>query len=316
MLVGEEIGVDRWAGVFLVAGVLLPMALWFLFEYLGPRVRATIGVLSALMLLLAVGRALGRMSFLGFLVTGPALPSFDGRERAPLYLLLMLLGLGLGLVVAIAVRSREEAEAAEEPEDDLHDLDDLDDLEYLGEDDDAEDWAPVDRRTLLPLPADAGRVTFLLVVLALAVPVTGFGFGSAAAGLHRITDVEVFRASAHVVDGLRIGLALLLPALVLRTRETWLLVAGYAAVAFGQGLAVAWPEVSANRVWFVFATGLVAGLAGPPLLRLLTPELPRDGVALAVGILLAIGLTGLYTALDTHATFRIETPPIGELGDG
>lgn len=326
---------DRWVGLFVIAGVLLPMALWFLFEYLGPRVRAILGVLSAVMLLFAAVGALGRTSFLGYLVVTPSRFSpgeHEGREA--LAVVLMLLGLGLGLVVTVAARSREvadEVEAQEEPDalgavdpggvdDELDDLDDLDDLEVDDADDDLEldddvddeldgedlaEWRVVDRRTLLPLPAGVGRVTFLVVALALALPVFGsYGLGGPSQALSRISGVEGFRAGAHLVDGLQAGLALLLPALVLRAKDTWLLVAGYAAVAFGNGLATMWPEVFANELWVVLAIGLAAGLLGPALLRLLTPELARDTTAVVAGIALAIGLLSVYTALESQASLE------------
>lgn len=312
-------------GLLAAIGALLPFALWFAHDRLGRRARNVVAVLAALMLAGAAVGALSRTSLVAFLVgAGQYFRSGDSADgRHVLDVVLAVVGLGAGLVLALALRPRQEAStlAAGTPETAVEDEPPVEeqppitgDTEVIGEDPKAAYWSShvVDApaRPLPALPFDRATATFAVVMLGLALPLAGYDTG---AFFGRALHLSAESAIALLLNGLTLGLALLLPALALRGRSLPLVASGYLLVAAGAGLRTAFGDTVSNELWFMFGTGLAAGLLLPALLRLLTPALAEDAGAVALGVLLAVLLGVTQTWLQIEGSRNSIEDGIGDV---
>lgn len=305
---------ERWVGLLVAVGVLVPLALWFVVDRAPAWARSLVGVWSALMLVVATAVSLLGTVIVGVLVALPEGFSDDGGtdRRVPMVVLL-LLGLLLGLATAIglpALVPEEQVVADAVPAEDLA----------------VEDEPPVEEETPIPdepvthwethtvtpavpagteaAAAPVGRATLwlLFVGLALALPMVGLPALSAASGTFRFGDVNGWRAAAMVLIGLSSGLPLLLPALGLRLRNAPLVAGVFLAVALLQGVAAAWPDSFTSELWLAFGLGLTAGLLAPTLLRLVGPALTGETGALVGGVLLTVALLSAAAACLARGT--------------
>ncbi|HEV2889093.1 MAG TPA: hypothetical protein VGX28_01825 [Frankiaceae bacterium] len=287
---------NRWAAVLVSLGVLLPLGLWFARDAIGSRIRAAVTVLAAALLLLQAGGALGQASFLGVVVA--PVGGIRESDRKGAYVTLYVAALAVALAVALALRPRDEVVAEPAVEQDEGAADD-----EAG--DDAE-WSSHEVESALPTPSvpfTGATYALLLVALALGLPLSRYPLGDGVPALMRLAHVSTDLVVLLLIEGLVVGLALLLPALLVGERERGAVVAAFAVVAVAKGVAAAWPDAISNNYWHMIGIGLVLGLLLPVALRLFRGAVVEDRLAIAVGVALAVALVATSTALEFRTTF-------------
>lgn len=290
---------ERWVGLLVALGALVPLGLWFVLDKAGPRARAVFGVWSGLMLVIATAVSLLGTVFVGVLL---AVPDFTEDDSRGVMVMLALVGLALGLAAAVGLPTLVPDEVAAEEEPSFEEEPPVEEEPPLEADPPTSHWETHTVVSHAPAAvAPVGRATLwvLFLGLALALPLVGLPAVTAASGTF-FGDTNGWRVAALLLVGLATALPLLLPALPLRNAP---LVAGvFFAVALMHGIGAAWPETFANESWLAFGLGLTAGLLAPTLLRLVGPALAEDGVAVAGGVLLTVALLVAVAACVVRAT--------------
>ena len=298
----------RWVGMLTALGVLIPISLWFALPALGARARNVVAALSGVTLAIVAAGAIGAMSVTGYTLATVTSDVNEGDEgRGLLAVALAIVGLAVGLAVALTLRSRDDVAAAEEPAT-VEDEPPFEEEPPVADDSAAPGdayWASHAGEAVpfaAPVaPVGAATLTLLLIAVALALPSSRFHVGPGVLGLDG--EVGGAEAAGMVLEGVRHGLALLLAAVALRGRDAVAVAASFGLVALGQGLATAFPDTFGNEFWFMFATGLTAGLILPPALRLLTPALVADRAAFATGVAVVAALLAAQSWASSTAVY-------------
>lgn len=298
----------RWTAVFVVVGVLLPLGLWVARDALGRRARNVVLALAATMLLLHAVGSLGRTSFLGYLFARDEQYSPPSVGNRGTNLALFAVALAVALAASLALRPRDEAPdpvVEHEPvvEDDLSASTHA--AETIG-DDEGGRWSSHVVESALPsptVPLTGAMYALLLVTVALALPLHRLGVSGDPYALYQLRAVTGSLVALLLLEGVMTGLALLLPALLLRERATGAVAGAFVLVALGKGAETAWPDTLANVHWFVIGGGLALGLLLPTALRLIPGTIVEDRVALGVAVLVAAVIVIAGSALQFRASF-------------
>jgi hypothetical protein len=312
----------HWLGVADAAGVLLALVLWLLLvdERWGP-VRDAVRACGTALLLLAVGRALDRLTTLGFALGSPGFLSDAESGRHWTDLALCAAGVAAGLFLATWDTSADAAAPAEEPvvqeQVEAPEPVSIPDRAWSRTEVIGDEPEPAGAlRLALPLPdtyaarfssATRGVASPLLAVAAgLGLPLFAtaqFTFFSRFFFAGR-SETNALQVTAHVLSGLMLGAAVAGVAFALDVWERRLAVAAFALAALGALLYGGWPTTFENEYWIFVATGLAAGLTAPATLRVVRRAAFMPRRALVAGVAVALGLVVTTTALHTRAVSR------------
>ncbi len=297
-----DLDAPSWAGLLDAGGVLAVLLVWLALGDATTRVRAAAGVSGGVLLVLAAGRAVERVSVVGFSAAVPG--GLTGSNRSWLEVGLGLAGLAAGAVAAtlhahhVALVDDDPAAPADLPPLPASVWSRTEVIGDAPEHDGEVEPAP------LPRPAQRGVAVPLLAVAAgIGLPVfstlssieRSFPIGFGGSSLHW------YAIARHVLAGVLAGLAVLGAAVALDVWERRLGVVAFVLAAVGIGANTGWPRTFLNEYWTFAAIGLAAGLLAPATLAAVRRATGVDRRAVLAGVAAAFLLLGVSAYVGGRA---------------